>query len=236
MAKPPKILGKRKQNIINVNAKILIICEGLTEANYFRQTLSIINFPGLKIESISAEGSAPISIVRHAENKQSSEISKYGEHARYDNIFCIYDNDEHQSLTIADEFIQKYNRTNQVFLTKVFSNPCFEFWLLLHFKASTRPFHKTGAHTASKNCISELKLHLPGYDKNTNLDTYITLLSSKLDNALKNARQIYKNVISTNSYNPSTQIHLLFDYLYKIKASLKAECNELYTNPELNFN
>ena len=47
------------------------------------------------------------------------------------------------------------------------SNPAFEFWFLLHFEETTRPFHN------ADELRKALEQHLPGYKKNQDLSAQL---------------------------------------------------------------
>lgn len=70
----------------------------------------------------------------------------------YDEVWCVFDVDEHHYLSEARE----QARVNGVALAV--SNPCFELWALLHFQDQT-------AHLSRESARAILKTHLPRYDK-----------------------------------------------------------------------
>jgi len=83
----------------------------------------------------------------------------------------------------------------------IYSNACFEVWFLLHFLPKT-------ANMSSENVEKELKKHIPNYNKG--MDVY-SLLESKKDDAIKNAKNAFNNAFqnettSTSSYSTVYEI------------------------------
>ena len=220
MAKKPITRKTRKQDTLNLYAKILIVCEGKTEVIYFDSLKRYWNIKGVKIESIQSDlGSSPISVVKYAKEIQEQEMYKYGEKQAYDNVFCVYDRDMHQCINEAQNFINGYNTKSDVNITEVLSDPCFEYWLLIHFIINTKPYIATGKKTIGDQCKSQLKLYLPKYEK-SNIADFFDALMDNYSKAIKHAKLAYKNAQQVGSTNPSTQVHLLLDYLNNIKQSL----------------
>jgi S-ribosylhomocysteine lyase LuxS involved in autoinducer biosynthesis len=93
--------------------------------------------------------------------------------------------------------------------------PCFEYWLLLHFKYTTSPYAPTGNKSAADQVLSELKNELPNYAK-AEKGVYNSLKNS-LNKAKKYAQNSLEESNRNGSDNPSTLVHELVDYLQKIK-------------------
>ncbi len=67
---------------------------------------------------------------------------------KWEQVYCVFDRDDHQSFNNA---LQKVNALNNKYkndlkqpikFTAIQSNPCFELWLLLHFESVTRNNHR----------------------------------------------------------------------------------------------
>ena len=67
------------------------------------------------------------------------------------------------------------------------SVPCFEYWLLLHFKDSTKPYSNKGNSSIANEVLKDLKLYLPNYAKGTKDIFYQT--QQALNFAINNAKQ-----------------------------------------------
>jgi len=84
------------------------------------------------------------------------------------------------------------------------SNPCIEFWFLLHFKNHT-------AEIDSNSCVREISNRFKNYKKGL-IDEK---LKSKLLENTKEAVKRAKNF--TNYQNPSSTVYLLIESLEEIK-------------------
>jgi len=171
---------------------VLIVCEGeKTEPRYFEGLRDEWRLRSSDVEIVGKDcGAAPISVVDYAirvreERKQQRP---------YDQVWCVFDCDQHESLKRA------VNKADDNGLHVALSVPCFEFWFLLHFRYTTRPF---------ANCtevVGKLRKHLKHYDKGAALPD---LLLDGLEKALKNAEKVRTHNQKTGSRNPSTDVDKL---------------------------
>jgi hypothetical protein len=95
------------------------------------------------------------------------------------------------------------------------SVPCFEFWLLLHFIYTTRPFDAPPGDSICAGVIEELKKYLPAYQKGN--QNVFNKIRDKLDNAITNARRVKEFNQTSGTDNPSTMVHSLVEYLRDLK-------------------
>lgn len=91
----------------------------------------------------------------------------------------------------------------------IVNNPCLEFWLLLHFEATSKYFD------TCEGAEKQLKKHLKDYEKNqkyyTKPDNDIYLrLKPKLADALKNAKAL-KLFDTENPYKGMSEMQLFFE-------------------------
>jgi len=145
--RPPRREPKRR---------ILVLCEGgVTEAGYFKNLRSEHRNQLVDVE-IDPQGGVPKTLVeRAAARKKEAERearSQRDDFLRYDEVWCVFDVDEHPHLPDA----QQQARDNGIELAV--SNPCFELWALLHFQDHS-------AFVERRRLRGMLKRHLPGYDK-----------------------------------------------------------------------
>jgi hypothetical protein len=136
--------------------RILVVVEGgVTEAGYFKSLRAAFRNPLVAVE-IDDEGGVPKTLVeRAAERKKAAERdakSRRDEFLRYDEVWCVFDVDEHPHLQDARQQAQAHG------IGLAVSNPCFELWALLHFQPQTAFLERGDAR-------SRLKRHLSGYDK-----------------------------------------------------------------------
>lgn len=133
-----------------------MVCEGrITEPDYIRGFERWVRSATVVVE-IPREHGAPRTLVRVAKERKREaerEARRQGDPAlAYDQVWCVFDVDEHPNLGDALQMA----RDNGIHLAV--SNPCFELWLLLHFRDSpgTRDRH---------DLQHLLRAYLVGYDK-----------------------------------------------------------------------
>jgi hypothetical protein len=186
---------------------VLILCEGeKTEPNYFSGLRSAYRLSSANIRIVPAEKSDPLGIVSIAE----SEL------ANYDRVFCVFDRDSHAGYRKAVSKIERSEAGTAGRLSAITSCPCFEVWVLLHFRFSTAPFNASGGNSPCDNVIREIKKHLPSYEKRSP-QTFGVLLPH-LQTALTYAENLSLHNENSGSTNPSTRVHSLVSYLIGLNA------------------
>jgi RloB-like protein len=185
---------------------VLIVCEGReTEPNYIdglRDHLRI-NAAAVHIEP-GGSVTDPIGLVRNAHQR-------FREDRDYDFVYVVCDGDSNQ-LAAARELAARPLRNASGAATQVqiiASCPCIEFWLLLHFQYSARPF-QSGAEAQQA-----LRAHLPDYRKNDR-DIFRKTVAG-LDLACQRALQLKAELSANGGIAPSTDMHLLVDQLRRMQ-------------------
>jgi len=113
----------------------------------------------------------------------------------------------HPHKTLA----QALNKASGNKLKVALTNPCFEFWYILHFEKYTKAFD-----TNAKVC-QRLKRHIPRYTKGG--AEVFEKLFPQIRTAVKNADQVLTDKqcgINLTTHNPSTNVHLVVKHLYQI--------------------
>lgn len=184
----------------------LIVCEGETEQVYFEAAR--IKYGLTTAEIILADntvGPAPISVVECAEEKCA-------ERGGYDQVFCVFDRDGHESFDRARDRIRNLadRKKRPLPIKEAISVPCFEFWVLLHFERTDAPFVKCAA------VIQRIReQQMPGYEK---ADAAIAgKLMAKIDDALGNAAWV-EGRAENNGYNPYTSVHHVLKHFAAVAA------------------
>lgn len=187
--------------------RVLIVCEGSkTELNYLQELRNSLKLISKNIEVDGNSGSSPKSVVRYAKRRFSEEKQK-GD--TYDRVYCVFDKDTHPSYTQAIAGCE-LSRPKGTFYA-ITSVPCFEYWLLLHFEYSTKPYTSTGKRSACDNLILNLKKHLQDYTKGTK--DLFGELESRTDQAIKHSKQALSAATREDTDNPTTRMHVLVEYL-----------------------
>ena len=205
---------KRPKHHLQPRESILIICEGKeTEPRYFRSFREMYKLELVEIEIIG-EGAAPITVVDRAleireEREEEAKKKGFFTKPKFDEVWCVFDREgNHQSPS----FHQAVNKALAKKLELAISNPSFEFWFIIHFEQTTKPFQN------ASDVIPHLKKHIPNYQKNLEVCNKIFHLT---EDAIKHSEWILNShkENSAESYpNPSTEVHML---VKKLKAMTK---------------
>ncbi len=136
--------------------KILVVCEGIsTEPRYFKDLIRDFRVSLVEIV-VDDRGGVPKTLVERAvEEKRKSELlaRRTGDSSlKYEEIWCVYDVDEHPKLQDARQQAEAHGIRIAV------SNPCFELWFLLHFRDQSAHIER---EAASRTCAE----HMRGYVK-----------------------------------------------------------------------
>ncbi len=210
---------KRKQNRENLDRKskeretyetVLIVCEGETELYYLdglREELQL-NKANICIKRCK-RGTDPMSIVDEA-------IEEYNNDKGYNRVYCVFDN-EQSTYQAALNRIQAHSN-NSVPIHATPSVPCFEYWLLLHFIETVKPYQHKERKSSGKQIKSELKRYIKNYrEGDKDIFKKIQLSEGDWKEAVKNAKQIDGSQKKNGTDNPSTKIYELVEYLLPLK-------------------
>lgn len=192
-------------------AKVLIVCEGKkTEPNYFNGLKDHYGLNSANVEVCGECGSDPLSIVKFAKGRYREEKDAGDP---FDRVYCVFDKDTHASYQPA---IDQINRSvpKETFFA-ITSVPCFEYWLLLHFQYTTRPYEALPGNSAGNQLLGELKAFMPYYEKG--IQDIFSMLLEQLEFAKCNAVRALRAGKSGHTDNPTTHVHELVEYLQQIK-------------------
>uniref|UniRef100_UPI00402A9EB6 RloB family protein n=1 Tax=Succinivibrio sp. TaxID=2053619 RepID=UPI00402A9EB6 len=201
-----KDLIKRKNGHLKEFKRILIVTEGSeTEPLYFEQIKRKYKLKDNVIFIYPAENSSPRDVLKTAKDKNSIDD--------FDKVFCVFDKDTHDTY---DEVVLKItNDKKLVKFTAVTSVPCFEFWLILHYKATAKPYYTSDKNKASKNALKDLQKIDPMYSKNNK--NYFEAIVERTDIAIKNADIVSKQVLGDD---PSTKIPTLINEIKELSRKI----------------
>lgn len=178
---------------------ILIATEGKnkTERNYFREFNRSIK--GCAIVFSDGNNTDPVNIVNDALN---SADKRDIEPQNGDSIYAVFDTDFKKESQILEA--RKLAERNGVEI--ILSNPCFEVWLLLHFRYSTHGYQ------SNNEVIKELNDVWPEYRKNI---ASFKQLRDRCEDAIENTGKLKKFHNETKGTdivercNPSTDVDKL---------------------------
>lgn len=134
-----------------------------------------------------------------AEQRASAKDARNRRGVAWDEIWCVFDVDEHPALHEAIE----QARANGIGLA--ISNPCVELWFVLHFEDQTAYIDRRHAQSRSKDLL--------GCDKALT-DDALELLADRYDDAVARAVALdrkHEGDGSPPGHNPSSQIWRLVE-------------------------
>jgi len=188
--------------------RILIVCEGRrTEPTYF-QVLRVRLRAVVEVQ-IEPGGATPKTLVERAvARKRVSDRearSQRDRFLRYDEIWCVFDTDEHPKLADAHQQAQAHG------IELAVSNPCFELWALLHFQEQS-------AFLDRREARRRLKKHLPHYEKVLPFE----LLDPNYPTAVLRAQELDRRCrdVGCPGNNPSTGVYRLTESMREGARSL----------------
>ena len=209
-ARQAKDLSRKKKKR-DPHERVLIVCEGeKTEPNYFN---GLIDFYRINTANVAVDGncgSSPICIVDHAIQLYKVEKKKGDS---FDRVYCVFDQDSHETYAKAIDKLQNQKPIDTFFVTT--SVPCFEYWLILHFVYTTKPYCSEGKRSCGAVVLRELEKHMPHYKKG--LKNVFSELIEKLEFAKENAIKSIAQARKNDTDNPTTLIYELVEYLQNIK-------------------
>ncbi|WP_432988707.1 RloB family protein [Dactylosporangium sp. CA-233914] len=200
MARNSRPLTRRAGTAIEAET-IVIVCEGVkTEEIYFngirkeyRLATARINFIGL--------GADPLTVVRRAEELKSD----------YDHAWAVFDvesaghhGQRHPSLEAA------IARADRAGIRCAISHPCFELWLILHFRLHTAYLTNDKARSIARDLPFDYD------DKGFDFDKLWPYRETALKNADQLDRRKRQDYPSMVDRNPWTSVHELVTRLLTI--------------------
>lgn len=175
---------RSKTKSIQPKQRGLILCEGETEENYFKSLVlhqkNKTKLAAVAVEIYKPKNHSPRGLLTEEKTRIKSANR---EQNPYNFIYVVFDRDGHSDISHAFHEIDTFK--GKPAIGKAFTVICFEFYVLLHFEKTTKPFN---------NCddtISYLKKYIPKYEKATNL--YEALFDYK-EFAYENCEFIIKHV------------------------------------------
>ncbi len=221
--RPSKSSLKRGKQLREEYELIAIVCEGTkTEPFYYDDVKKVERLPSANIFVTGDCGSDPLSVVRHGIHLYEKSVAEKNPSTLYDIVFCVIDRDAHQTFNAALDCALQYNRKkNKAIILPIKSYPSFEIWYLFHFLYTRQVFVKTPTKSAGQRCKEALniewkKVFKEDYEK-FHSDIYKKLKSKNLVvDGIKNATLALADAKKTNEMNPSTEAHLLLEFLLSI--------------------
>ncbi len=178
MAKKRKYQSSKEQSK-NLKPIIYVVCEGTTERQYFKELAKLyqkevtFNFKAkVASDTESALGKLIELMTKYLEEHEDLELG--------DKVFIIFDRDSKSNRAKHFEQAEKWQKENERHML-ILSNPCFEYWLLLHYEKCSV--------SNSKDAVNKLAKHINGYSsKSKSLDGW-KLTEALINTAMENSAQ-----------------------------------------------
>ena len=206
--KQKKIDYKRIEAFKEQRKSILIVCEGSrTEPIYFNSLRNNLRLAMVDVQ-IVGEGAAPITVVdraielraqrKHVAKKSLTKVA-------YDVVYCVIDVEAPK----AESLSRAVNKAEDNRLEVILSNPCFEYWYILHFRKTSAPF------STSQEAKSALRREHCAYCESDT--TIFDVVYPKTPDAIKHSKEVlneqHNDAEDLSDCNPSTHVHKIVEYL-----------------------
>lgn len=177
MAKKRFLKGLERSGPVRAaRIKIIVVCEGAnTEPNYLKDFARFYSNRLVKLDIIGGAG-VPLTLVDRA-IEAKARLPRRSSYEKGDVVWVVFDRDEHPRV---EESRAKAAANG---IEVAFSNPCFELWLILHFRQFDGP---DGRHDVQRK-LTELD---PRYDSGGSKVIDFALLVNSLDDAIGRAEQM----------------------------------------------
>jgi len=166
--------------MLNFSKRLLIICEDEKSSKLYFESFKKDEklkreLASVNIEVVHPKYHSPVGLVKEAKlKKQKAKRDRNP----YDEIWIVLDKDYHANIDKA--FNMAYDNNFKIALSVI----CFEYWILLHFKKTSKPFNKCDDIIS---CIR--KHHFAEYLKSENI---YADLKDKVNYAIENGEWIVK--------------------------------------------
>ena len=202
--------AERKYAGRTTKGSALIVCEGeFTEPYYLKGLLTYLNINSANVEIIAGQTrSNAVAVVKRARDR-FQQIPR-------DRVFVVIDG-EQADLSRARQLcktpLQRANARRgqpEIRIDPIVSLPCFEVWLLLHFRYCDQPFVNYA------DVLPQLRAHLTGYAKK---DPYIFVkvgAGEGLQRAMIHAQRLRSSRWQTGGQSPATDMDQLVKSLRTI--------------------
>jgi hypothetical protein len=188
----------RAEARLDPKPRILVFCEGQnTEPQYIEAFRQWCRNPRVNVE-IAKERGVPLTLVTTAKERKrlaEREAKKARDvNIAYDEVWCVFDVDEHPKLKEAQNLAQDNG------ISLAVSHPCFELRLLLHFRESPGMQHR---HALQRMLAG----FVPAYAKHVDFD----LFKGSYPAAVRRAQRLDEQASADGEEgrNPTTGVYRL---------------------------
>lgn len=189
--------------------KVIIACEGgKTEPGYFAEIRVSKHLPRERIVLVPPLGTDPLSVV-DAALAEKAALKKARRWFAGDSAWAVFDGDEHFQAC-PDNWNAARQKALHHEIELAVSNPCFELWLLLHFRQCSTELHRDKARRLLRRWVKAYEKALPIYGSH---------LKTLTPQAIERARALHERAMRDygNPFlNPSSGVWRLVELLLSL--------------------
>lgn len=136
---------------------------------------------------VKTKGADPHTVVRYAAGLRNQAGDSY------DEVWCVVDVDDF-------DVAKAVTTARRAGISLAISNPCFEYWLLLHFEACAAPL------PCYADVARRLRRHVPEYDKSA---LRFADYEQGVEGAVERAQELGHALATEHEHNPATGVWAL---------------------------
>ena len=201
MARAPSRFD-RKQPSLKQQARVRVLCEDFKSSRLYLQDAANHFRAYAEVEILHCGKNDPKGIVAEAVKRQK----------RFDHVYCAIDRDSDPKFDAALSQAGAHAK-----VTVIASYPCYEYWLLLHFRKTRKSYIGVGSHSSGELLVKDLCKEdgMGNYDKGASSSLFDDLFS-RLLKARQRAAEVLAEAHIDGGMNPSTRLHELIDLFDKL--------------------
>ena len=176
---------------------MLVLCEDSKSSRLYLQDAANHFRAYAEVEIAHCGKNDPKGIVAEAVKRQK----------RFDHVYCAIDRDSDPKFDAALNQADAHAK-----VTVIASYPCYEYWLLLHFRKMRRSYIGIGKNSSGDLLVKDLckEVDMENYGKGGS-DKLFDRLLPLLPEARKRSAQVMLEAVNESNLNPSTQLHELIN-------------------------
>lgn len=189
---------ERKKPSLKPQTRVLVICEDTKSSLQYLKDAAHHFRAYAEVDIVHCGKNDPLNIVKEAMERQRL----------FDHVYCAIDRDRHEGF---DEALAVANGHKKISI--IASYPCYEFWLLLHFQKTRKPYIGVGKNSSGDLLIKDLCKFagMESYAKGSSENLFERLID-RLPTARQHAVQVMEDALNEDELNPRTRLHDLIEY------------------------
>jgi RloB-like protein len=206
---------------------ILIVCEGArTEPLYFEGLWKAIRLASVEVRVVG-QGAEIVGVVEEAIHRRVEREREAAESLTivpFDEVWCVVDTECRNDNPSWERGVDRARANG---LNLAWSNPCFEFWLLLHFELIGRSF---AGYAAVRPFLAR---HIKHYKKNTDcFDQLAPRIPTAIDHSKRIHRSQWQDTPRSIDCNPATAVHELVERLLAVAGMTVDDYRQRFPLPD----